>query len=186
MSFLSVLIVAVGLAMDAFAVSIAAGLKLGCVTGRQTFRLSFHFGFFQFIMPIVGWFGGRSVVRFISAVDHWIAMGLLGFIGGKMIYEALIRGHESQFRDDPTTGPTLLMLSVATSIDALALGLSLCILEASIIYPSIVIGLVAAGFTVLGLRIGCKVGERFSRNMEIAGGILLIAIGVKIVIDHLL
>jgi len=186
MGFLAVLIIAIGLAMDAFAVSIAAGLKLGCVTGRQTFRLSFHFGFFQFIMPIIGWLGGRTVVRYISMVDHWIAMGLLGFIGTKMIYEALTRGHESQFRDDPTKNPTLLMLSVATSIDALAVGLSLGILEATIIYPSVIIGLVAAGFTVLGLRIGCNVGARFSRNMEIAGGVLLIAIGVKIVLGHLL
>ena len=170
--------------MDAFAVSISTGIKLGCVTGRQTFRVAFHFGFFQFIMPVLGWLGGSAMAGIIGSFDHWVAMGLLGFIGGKMIHEALDETAGKDTAIDPTKGLYLISLSIATSIDALAVGLTLGVLHQSIWYPSIIIGLVAAGFTVLGMEIGCRIGIRFSKNMEIIGGIILIAIGVKIVLDH--
>jgi len=184
MDLITILAVAVALAMDAFAVSIAAGIKLGCVTGGQTFRLAFHFGFFQFMMPVIGWFLGASMGTIIKSTDHWIAMGLLGFIGGKMIYEAFNQFRASKLPGDPTKGVYLYGLSIATSIDALAVGISLGVLNQAIWYPSIIIGIVAAAFTVLGIRLGCRIGMQFSKNMEILGGIILIAIGVKIVLDH--
>jgi manganese efflux pump family protein len=177
--------VAVGLAMDAFAVSIATGIRLGCVTGRQTFRMAFHFGFFQFIMPVLGWFAGSAAGPLMGAYDHWVAMGLLGFIGGKMIHEAFAHmDSETCSPRDPTRGATLLGLAVATSIDAFAVGLGLGVLGMGIWFPSILIGVVAAAFTVTGLRLGCRIGILFSRRMEVLGGLILIAIGVKILFDH--
>ena len=177
--------IAVGLAMDAFAVSIATGIRLGCVTGRQTFRMAFHFGFFQFMMPVFGWFAGTAAERFSGAFDHWIAMGLLSFIGGKMIREALKRDDSGACTtSDPTRGATLLGLAVATSIDAFAVGLSLGVLRLGIWFPSVLIGIVAAAFTTIGLKLGCRIGLIFSRRMEILGGVILIGIGMKILFDH--
>ncbi len=184
MGTLTILIIAIGLAMDAFTVSIAAGVKLGRVTGLQTFRLAFCFGFFQFIMPVLGWYAGYSVEDFIGAFDHLVAMALLGFIGGKMIIESFEKNTGRKFRGDPTKGLTLIGLSIATSIDAFAVGLSLGVLNEGIWRPGIIIGLVAAAFTVLGLELGCKIGMILKRKMEFVGGVILIGIGVKIVLDH--
>jgi manganese efflux pump family protein len=176
--------VAVGLAMDAFAVSIGAGLTLKTVDARQTFRLAWHFGLFQALMPIIGWLAGLSVERWIAPVDHWIAFGLLAVIGGKMIYEALKDDEETR-RGDPTKGWSLVLLSVATSIDALAVGLSLALLDVSIWWPAVVIGLVAGAFTTMGMQLGKRFGALLGRRMEVVGGIVLIAIGVKILVEHL-
>ena len=177
--------IAVGLAMDAFAVSIAAGIQLGCVTGRQTFRMAFHFGLFQFFMPVIGWYAGNAAQRFISGFDHWVALGLLGFIGGKMVHGALGReDSEAEASCDPTKGMRLAGLSVATSIDALAVGLSLGVLRMGIWLPSVLIGVVAAAFTTLGIKLGCRFGLLFGKRMELIGGLILIGIGVKIVLDH--
>ena len=186
MGTLTILIIAVGLAMDAFAVSTAVGIKLKNVTGGHIFRLSFHFGFFQFMMPILGWAAGYTVEDIISAFDHWVAMALLGLIGGKMIIESLYNDNPQKFKSDPTRGLTLLGLSLATSIDAFAVGLSLGVLNEGIWYPSIIIGLVAAAFTMLGLKLGSRIGMIFSRKMETAGGVILIGIGIKIVLGHTL
>lgn len=176
--------IAVGLAMDAFAVSIATGIRLGCVTGHQTFRMAFHFGLFQFMMPIIGWYAGNAAQRFISGFDHWVALVLLVFIGGKMVYEAFEENSSAESSGDPTRGMRLVALSVATSIDALAVGLSLGVLRLGIWMPSILIGVVAAAFTTLGIKLGCRLGLLFSKRMEIVGGLILIGIGVKIVLDH--
>jgi len=184
MGILTILAIAVGLAMDAFAVSIAVGIKLGCVTGRQSLRLAFHFGFFQFIMPLIGWGAGYAVEDVIGAYDHWIAMALLSFIGGKMIFETFQKDRSDGFNYDPTKGLRLLGLSIATSIDAFAVGLSLGVLNEGIWYPSIIIGLVAAAFTVLGLELGCKIGTILNRKIEFIGGVILIGIGIKIVLNH--
>jgi putative Mn2+ efflux pump MntP len=177
--------IAIGLAMDAFAVSIGVGLTLKEVSLRQTFRLSYHFGLFQALMPIVGWLAGRSLVEWIAPVDHWIAFGLLAAIGGKMIYEALGERDEDAQKKDPTKGASLVVLSVATSIDALAVGLSLAVLGVDIWYPALVIGLVALTFTAVGLHLGKRLGAVFGRRMEIIGGAILIAIGLRILIEHL-
>jgi len=177
--------VAVGLAMDAFAVSIGAGLTLKTVDARQTLRLAWHFGLFQALMPIIGWLAGLSVERWIAPVDHWIAFGLLAVIGGKMIHEALKDDDEETRRGDPTKGWSLVLLSLATSIDALAVGLSLALLDVSIWWPAVVIGLVAGAFTTVGMQLGKRFGALLGRRMESVGGIVLIAIGVKIVVEHL-
>lgn len=183
MSLVMIVLTAIGLAMDAFAVSVAIGIALGRVSGGQTARLAAHFGLFQFMMPIIGWLAGSAVAVYLGSFDHWLAMGLLWIIGGNMMLDA-IRGESSVFTGDPTRGMTALLLAIATSIDALAVGLGLGMLETGIVFPSIVIGLVAAAFTVLGLRLGCRVGMRFSRGADVLGGLILIAIGLKIVLDH--
>jgi putative Mn2+ efflux pump MntP len=185
MGLLTLLGIAVGLAMDAFAVSIGIGLSSPHVSGRTTFRLAWHFGLFQFLMPIVGWLAGHSVERWISGVDHWIAFGLLAAIGGHMIYEAVWGDEAERAAKDPTRGASLVVLSIATSIDALAVGLSLALLGVEIWYPAAVIGVVAFAFTAVGLHLGRRFGALFGRRMEVIGGLILIAIGVRILVDHL-
>ena len=186
MSLLAILGIAVGLAMDAFAVSLGIGLKQCRVDTRTTVRLAWHFGLFQFFMPILGWLAGLTFARWITGVDHWIAFGLLAAIGGKMIYEALWGDEEKRAETDATRGSSLVVLSVATSIDALAVGLSLALLGVQIWYPAVVIGIVAFAFTAVGLHLGRRFGALFGRRMEIVGGLILIGIGVKILVDHLL
>jgi manganese efflux pump family protein len=183
---LTLLGIAVGLAMDAFAVAIATGIVLGQVSGRQTFRLAFHFGLFQFLMPVIGYLAGMTVDRWMKSYDHWLAFALLGFIGGKMVYEGLRGGgEEGNGGKDPTRGMSLVMLSVATSIDALAVGVSLGVLHTDrIVYPGIVIGVVACTFTAAGLHLGKRLGTVFGKRMEVVGGLVLIGIGVKILFDH--
>ena len=185
---LTLLGIAVGLAMDAFAVAIATGIALGKVSGRQTFRLAFHFGLFQFLMPVIGYLAGMTVEWWMKAYDHWLAFVLLGFIGGKMVYEGIWGGEEEgNGGKDPTRGMSLVLLSVATSIDALAVGVSLGVLHTDrIVYPGIVIGIVACTFTAAGLHLGKRLGTVFGKRMEVAGGLVLIGIGVKILLDHLL
>ncbi len=182
---LTTLIIAVALAMDAFAVAIGTGAALKTVSNRQTFRLAWHFGLFQALMPVIGWFLGWHVKTVIEAYDHWIAFGLLAFVGGRMIWESF-RGDPETPTRDPTRGATLVMLSVATSIDALAVGLSMAVLRVSVWVPAAVIGVVAAAFTAAGLHIGRWVGgaRSWSRLAEVGGGLILIGIGVKILVEH--
>ncbi len=185
MELLPLLAIAFGLAMDAFSVAVAAGICLGKVSARQAFRLSFHFGLFQAGMPVLGWAAGSLVAEQIRDFDHWVAFGLLSFVGGKMLWEALRPEKECGPRGDPTRGATLIMLAVATSIDAFAIGLSLALLQVPVLFPSLVIGLVAANMTLLGLQIGRRAGHLLGRKMEIMGGLVLIAIGLKILLEHL-
>ena len=184
MSWLNLLGIAVGLAMDAFAVSIAAGLSLGRVTPRHVFRLAFHFGLFQFMMPILGWWVGSRIQSYVAAYDHWLAFGLLAFVGGKMLLDAL-SGQERETRSNPTRGWMLVMLSVATSIDALAVGLSMAFLRVSILLPCIVIGIVAALFSGVGISFAGRILRGWERTAEVFGGVVLIAIGLRVVISHL-
>jgi len=186
MSLLTLLGIAVGLAMDAFAVAIGIGLNAQECGLRKTLRLAWHFGLFQALMPILGWLAGRTIEQWISAVDHWIAFGLLAGIGGHMIYEALHGDEEAKAACDPTRGRRLILLSVATSIDALAVGLSLAVLGMQIWWPAVVIGVVAFAFTAVGLHLGRRFGGLLGRRVEIVGGLILIGIGVKILLDHLL
>jgi len=183
MDFATILLIAVGLAMDAFAVAVAVSLKIESIKFRQLFRLSFHFGLFQFLMPVLGWSAGVWIERWIAALDHWIAFGLLGFIGGKMIYESC-RGKQRLEKKDPTRGWQLVILSLATSIDALAVGLSLALLAVSIWYTCIIIGIVASLFTIIGMQFGKLVKLKTASRLEIAGGLVLIGIGVKILLEH--
>ena len=184
MSTLTVLGLAVGLAMDALAVAVATGLLLGRPSPGHVLRLAFHFGLFQFLMPVVGWLAGRSVAVYIRDFDHWVAFGLLAFVAGKMLREALRDGADVP-AGDPTRGWMLLVLSIATSIDALAVGLSMAFLEVSVWMPSVVIGLVAFAFTAAGVLVGARVGRTLGRWPEVVGGVVLLGIGVKILVEHL-
>ena len=172
--------------MDAFAVAVAASLRLHPVGRRQVFRLAFHFGLFQGGMPIVGYFLAASVAEYIEAWDHWVAFALLAGIGVKMLVSAGREdGDEATAFQDPTRGMRLVLLSIATSIDALALGLSIGLLKLGLWRMCLVIGVVTGVLTALGMLFGARIGLRFSRVAEFGGGIILIGIGVKIVIEHL-
>lgn len=184
MDFVSVLLIALGLAMDAFAVALGVGTTRQDIWFRPGFRLSFHFGLFQFMMPILGWLGGATVARFIAGWDHWIAFVLLVYVGGKMVNESFEEG-EAHNGSDPTRRWTLVMLSLATSIDALAVGLSLAMIKVDILYPSLVIGIVAALMTALGLALGKRLGVQLGKRMELVGGLILIGIGLRVVLSHL-
>ena len=184
MHWLDLLGVSLGLAMDALAVSIAVGLTVAPVTARHTFRLAFHFGLFQFMMPIVGWLAGREMASHIDAYDHWVAFGLLCFVGGKMLWEA--RGQKEPDREtDPTRGLTLVTLSVATSIDALAVGMSMALLGVSVWIPAVVIGIVAGALTTVGISFGSRIGPRWGPWAAAAGGCVLLLIGVRILLSHI-
>jgi putative Mn2+ efflux pump MntP len=185
MPLLAVVLIAVGLAMDAFAVSLGIGTTQYASKPRPVFRLAFHFGLFQALMPLLGWLAGLTVARFISSVDHWVALGLLGLVGVRMIRSGLDRDAQSH-ESDPSRGGTLIMLSVATSIDAFAVGLSLAMLRVQIVYPTVVIGVVTAGLSLIGLLAGNRLGKVFGKRMEIVGGIILIAIGIRVVISHVM
>jgi putative Mn2+ efflux pump MntP len=182
MSIWAVLAIAVALAMDTFAVALASGVALKRVSGRQTFRLAWHFGLFQALMPIAGWSVGLTVHSVIEKVDHWLAFALLVFVSVRMIIEAVKKNKGEVDKPDPTKGGTMVMLSVATSIDALAVGLSLSFLRVSIWWPALVIGLIAGSFTIIGLHLGrfLSTGSRLGHFAELIGGAVLLGIGVKI------
>ena len=187
MSFFSVFGIAVGLAMDATAVAIGTSVLLGRVNGRQVFRFAFHFGLFQAAMPLVGWLAGRGLKEYIEAWDHWVAFVLLALIGGKAIMDALKGDGDSPDQpSDPTRGLSLVLLSVATSIDALAVGLSLAVLDVEIWYPCVVIGVVTAVLTVGGMLAGARLGQRFGSRVRVLGGLILLGIGIKILVEHTL
>jgi putative Mn2+ efflux pump MntP len=181
----SLIAVAVALAMDAFAVALAAGAVLHPLSFRPCFRLAFHFGLFQALMPVIGWLAGLTVQSFAAAWSHWIAFALLLYIGGRMIYEAISAEDGQERNNDPSRGLTMVGLAVATSIDALAVGLTLAMLDVVVWVPALVIGLVACGFTVLGLFLGTRAGKRWGSRVEVAGGTLLILIGLKILLSAL-
>ncbi|MDG5468264.1 manganese efflux pump MntP family protein [Deltaproteobacteria bacterium IMCC39524] len=175
---------ALALAMDAFAVALGTGAVLSRLTGRHLFRLGFHFGLFQALMPVIGWLAGLTIIQWVEAWDHWIAFSLLAIIGGRMIYEAFSDEEKTDDRD-PTKGLSLVLLSIATSIDALAVGFSLSVIGVSIWMPALVIGLVAGILTIIGMLLGGRIGDRWGSRVEIFGGLVLIAIGFKILIEHL-
>ncbi len=181
MDFLTLTGIAVGLSMDALAVAIGASVGLRGVTPRQVFRLSFHFGLFQALMPILGWTLGSLAAGHIGTYGNWIAFLLLLFVGIKAVYEALFDGEEERARrSDPTRGLNMVLLSVATSIDALAVGLTFAMLGIVVWYPATVIGCITAVITMVGMIFGAWLGQRFGKIMEVIGGLVLIAIGFKV------
>ena len=184
MDWITVIAVAFGLALDAFAVSVGTGVALGRVRPVQIFRMAGAFGLFQFAMPLLGWLAGTTVQSHIAAFDHWVAFGLLALIGGKMIYEGC-KPLEARKKGDPTRGLTLIVLAVATSIDALAVGLGMAFVGSEILLPAVIIGVVAAGLSVAGLKLGKLIGSRFSHRIEIVGGLVLLGIGVRILAQDL-
>jgi manganese efflux pump family protein len=181
---LTILLIAFGLAMDAFAVSIANGLTIKGNRKQAALLTAVFFGGFQMLMPLAGWLIGLSLQGIISGVDHWIAFGLLTFIGAKMIYEALKNNNEET--DEKTLKlHTLLTLAVATSIDALMVGLSFAFLQTSILLPVAVIGVVTFTLSFGGFYFGCFLGKKFGHRIEIIGGLILILIGLRILLEHL-
>jgi len=181
----TIIIIGLALAMDAFAVSIAAGAGYRQLKIRHAIRMAVFFGGFQAMMPLVGWLAGMSFREEISACDHWVAFGILLAVGTRMIYEA--------FKIDRATNPSnpanlavLLTLAVATSIDALAVGITLTLVTDSVAAAVIIIGLITFVLSWLGCYIGKRIGHLFENKIEIIGGCILIAIGVKILIEHLI
>ena len=186
MDLLTTLALAVGLGMDAFAASLAAGGAIGRVSPRQMFRLAWHFGFFQFAMPVLGWAAGLTVVRWVEAFDHWVALALLSLVGGHMVWEAFHVRDGDAPRRDPTRGATLVVLSVATSIDALAVGFALAAQRISIWKPAAIIGCVCFLMAVSGMGLGDRASRtRLGRWADALGGLILIGIGVRILVSHL-
>ncbi len=183
MEFISILVIAIALAMDAFAISISSGITIDKVKLKHAIKISSFFGLFQGVMPIIGWLGGLNLRDIISEIDHWIAFGLLSIIGCKMIYESIGDNKENEI--NPLNIQVLLILSIATSIDALAVGLSFAILDVDIIFPSIVIGIVTFLVSFFGVYLGEKFGHLFEKKAKLAGGIILIFIGIRILIEHL-
>jgi len=175
---------AVGLAMDCFAVSLGIGTTGYANNPRALFRLSYHFGLFQALMPVLGWLVGIQISGLVSSLDHWIAFGLLGFVGVRMIRSGLDTEGESHTKD-PSRGGTMVLLSVATSIDAFAIGLTLAMLNVEILYPSLVIGVITGILSLIGLLVGGRLGAKFGKRMEIIGGVLLIFIGFRVLLSHL-
>jgi len=184
MTTFEIIIIALGLAMDASAVSLSAAAAGYIKDARAVFRLSFHFGLFQFLMPVLGWFMGISFVSYFKVFDHWIAFFLLAFVGIRMIREGMDKASEIR-KNDPSRGMTMVILSVATSIDALAVGLSLAMLDVNIWYPSIMIGVITAGMSFMAIKVGTGLGILFGKRMEIFGGIILVLIGSRILFSHL-
>lgn len=184
MHLFDIVVISIGLAMDASAVSMAAAACGYAQNPRAVFRLAFHFGLFQFMMPVIGWLLGTGFVSYVRAVDHWIAFGLLAFVGGRMVREGLSQTDECLHRD-PSKGLTMVMLSVATSIDALAIGLGLAVMDVNIWYPSVMIGIITCAMSVAAIYIGKRVGSAFGSKMEVVGGIILIGLGLKILIPAL-
>ena len=184
MSFLEIVLIALALAMDAFAVSIASGTNSNFKGNRSFVRLAFHFGWFQFLMPVIGWFTGSSFSTYISSFGNWIALVLLSYVGVKMIKSAFSSDENKSLRD-PSKGKMLVLLSVATSIDALAIGFSIALLGIDIWYPAIIIGVITGTLSFIGIKAGNFLGNKFGRKMEFVGGLILISIGVKIFIEHL-
>ena len=184
MDMLTVILISVGLAMDAFAVSIARGVTIDNQGRKAALVMATSFAAFQMFMPVIGWLAGLGLEELIMGIDHWIAFGLLALIGIKMI-------HDSTKKEDPQIENnlrlhTLLTLSVATSIDALMVGLSFAFTQTDIATPIIVIGIVTFILSYLGFHFGNVIGGIFGNKMKVIGGVILIAIGVKILLEHLL
>jgi putative Mn2+ efflux pump MntP len=180
-----IIFIAIGLAMDAFAVSITSGITIECLKIKHAFRIALFFGLFQALMPILGWLAGIGLKQYVEAFDHWIAFGLLLFIGGKMIYEALWIS-EVEKKCDPLNLYVLLGLAIATSIDALAVGVTFAFIKIPIITPALVIGVITFSISFSGVFIGNRLGDQLGSKMEVIGGIILIGMGVKILLQHLL
>jgi putative Mn2+ efflux pump MntP len=177
------ILIAFGLAMDSFSVSITNGLTRKFVKVTDALKIGLFFGFFQAIMPVFGWLAGENVIEFIAGFDHWIAFGLLSLIGCRMMYES-IKKDAKKVIGSLSLG-ILLMLSIATSIDALAVGLSLSFSKVSIVAPAIATGLITFSLSFLGMYLGSRFGRFLKNKIEVLGGMILIIIGLNILIEHL-
>jgi len=184
-NFLTILAIAIGLCMDTVSVSIAAGCNKHRLKTKDIVRFAFILALFQGAMPIFGWFLGERIAHLISEFDHWIALALLTLVGGKMAIDGLF-GHPENKKLKISSYKVVLTLAIATSIDAFAVGFTFSTLNQTIWYPAAIIGITTLLFSLAGIWLGRTMGHRFQKSAEIIGGILLIAIGIKIVIEHLM
>lgn len=184
MDFIWIFVIALGLSADSFAVSITSGLILNKIDFRDASKIAFSLGFFQALMPTLGWLIGVKIQKYIESFDHWIAFGLLTIIGVKMILESL-KSDEEDRNFNPLNPKILLMMSLATSIDALVVGISFAFIEYNWFLSAFIIGAVTFIISMLGILFGKKMGSRFGSKMEIVGGIILIFIGIRILFEHL-
>lgn len=183
MDLYSIVFIAIGLAMDVFSVAAVTGFALKRVTLRQASKISLSFGSFHALMPLIGWLIGSTIVELIAAYDHWVAFLLLAFVGGRMIYGATQEKRIEEVKI--IKGYNLLLFSVAVSIDALALGLTFYLEKVALFVPLMIIGVVAFFFTLVGLSVGSRTSRVFGKGVEVVGGLILIAIGLKIVLTHM-
>lgn len=195
MAFFELFLIAIGLSMDAFAVSLCKGLQMKTFNIKQTFVIALFFGGFQALMPFLGWLLGFQFKEYITNFDHWIAFVLLVFIGGKMLYDCFSKSDDKDENCDCANQnkeqtksfsiSELFILAIATSIDALAVGITFAFLKVNILTSCVTIGITTFVFSIFGVFLGHKVGNKFQKIAEICGGIILIAIGTKILIEHL-
>ena len=186
--FIELLLMGVGLAMDAFAVSICKGLGMSRLNKKQAVVIGLYFGGFQALMPLIGWLLGSQFQRYITSIDHWIAFILLGFIGGKMIVEAVKGWNEEEVvevEDKPIDHKNMFVLAIATSIDALAVGITFAFLGTPIIEAITIIGITTMIISIAGVVVGNFFGSKYKNKAELVGGLILVLLGVKILLEHL-
>ena len=183
MGILELLLIAVGLAMDAFAVSVCKGLSFKEMSWKKATIVGLYFGIFQALMPVIGYFLGTTFESLVTQIDHWIAFILLGFIGANMLKEAFDKDKEET--NDRVDFKTMFILAIATSIDALAIGITFAFLKVNVLLATLLIGIITFGLSIVGVKIGNKFGNKYERKAESIGGIILILMGLKILLDHL-
>ena len=183
MGVLEVIFIGIGLAMDAFAVSVCKGLSMKKIKWKKAIIIALYFGIFQAVMPLIGFFLGLTFQDLVTSIDHWIAFVLLAIIGGNMIKESF--DDENEKRNDSVDFKVMIVLALATSIDALAVGITFAFLQTKILMPILFIGIITFLISLLGVKIGNKFGDKFQNKAELFGGIVLILIGLKILLEHL-
>ena len=186
--FIELFLLGIGLAMDAFAVSVCKGLGMRRLNKKQALIIGLYFGGFQALMPLIGWLIGSQFQKYITSIDHWIAFILLGFIGGKMMIEAIRKWNEEEtveVMDAPLDHKNMLVLAVATSIDALAVGITFAFLDTPIIEAITIIGITTMVISIIGVVVGNFFGSRYKSKAEFIGGLILVLLGLKILLEHL-
>lgn len=185
MGIAEIFLIGIGLSMDAFAVAVCRGLKMQKFNIKHTAVIALFFGGFQALMPLIGWFLGKQFEKYITAVDHWIAFALLAFIGGKMIYDSFKKDDDDQGEKDVFNLKEIFVMAVATSIDALAVGITFAFLSVNIWSSISIIGVTTFVLSAIGVLIGHKFGAKYKNKAELAGGVILVLIGLKILLEHL-
>lgn len=177
------LLLSVGLAMDAFAVSVCKGISMKKMNWKKAIIIGLYFGGFQALMPTIGYFLGAAFQSLITSIDHWIAFILLGIIGGGMIKESF--GDDEENRNDDVSFKTMIVLAIATSIDALAIGITFAFLNVNLVLAISLIGIITFILSVFGTKIGNRFGDKYEKKAEFLGGVILVLLGIKILLEHL-
>ena len=183
MGLIEIILIGISLAMDAFAVSICKGLSMKKINWKNAIIIAVYFGLFQALMPVVGYFLGTAFSSVVESIDHWIAFVLLAIIGGNMIKEST--DDEVEKRNDKVDFKTMIVLAIATSIDALAVGITFAFFKVNLILAVLLIGVITFVLSILGVIIGNKFGDKLQNKAELTGGVILILIGLKILLEHL-